>query len=134
MNSRYVARVVKILDPYHVVINKGQSDGIRIGQKFTIVEIGELLIDPDTGNQLEALEIVKGKVEASHVQEKISTLKAYETTQKIQEREIKKTVSASPFGLAGFGGENTVVETLKPTARTLNPLSGIKPGDYIIKS
>ena len=54
-------KVVKLLDEYKIVINKGANDGIKVGQVFLVYKEDEELFDPDTNESLGRLEIVKGK-------------------------------------------------------------------------
>jgi hypothetical protein len=57
-----------------VVINKGRDDGIKEGQNFVIYKNGEELLDPDSGESLGCLEVVRGRGYAAHVQEKMTTI------------------------------------------------------------
>ena len=81
------AKVIRILDEYTVVINKGADDGITLGMRFLIYEIDPVdLTDPDTKENLGKLEIVKGLGKIIHIQNKIATLQSdkYITTRKIR--------------------------------------------------
>ena len=70
-------KVIKVIDDITVVINAGSADGITSHQKFTLYCLdSEDLIDPDTNENLGRLEIVKGVVAPTHIQEKVSTLKS----------------------------------------------------------
>ena len=37
MNNKYIAKVLKIIEPYTVVINKGTNTGYKSGSKFIII-------------------------------------------------------------------------------------------------
>lgn len=67
-------KVIKIIDEYSLVINRGSEHDIRINSKFLIFGTGERLVDPDTGEDLGTLEIVRGRARVIHVQAKMSTL------------------------------------------------------------
>jgi hypothetical protein len=70
-------KVVKIIDEYKVVINAGSRQDICEGQKYLIFSIdNDEIFDPDTGESLGYLEIVKGTGIVTHVQEKIATLES----------------------------------------------------------
>ena len=99
-NTELTAKVIKIIDPYRIAINKGIADGLETGQRFLVYEVGEELFDPDTNESLGQIEIVKGKGEVVHLQERMSTLETYEIIDygKIQRK---------PFG--AFFGE-TIIE------------------------
>jgi hypothetical protein len=64
--------VLKVLSQYKVLISLGRKDGIFRGMKFFIYEEGEMILDPKTGKPIEKLELVKGTVEVTHMQENMS--------------------------------------------------------------
>lgn len=133
MSERYFAKVVKIEDKYTVVINKGSSSGIKEGDKFIIVGLGEVIVDPDTEQELEQLEIVRGRVMATHVQEKITTLKSCDYERSSGKREIKKVTSKN-MGMASiFGPQDTVTESIIPGEDKLVELNSAVEGDVLIK-
>ncbi len=69
-------KVVKIISPYQVVINAGSEAELRKGQRFLVYDIGEMIKDPETGEDLEAIEIVRGTGRIIHLQEKIATVES----------------------------------------------------------
>lgn len=71
-------RIVKIIDQYKVVINKGSKDGVTDYMTFLIYENGDKIIDPITKKDLGILEITKGKAIPIHVQEHMTTLESDE--------------------------------------------------------
>lgn len=76
-NKKFPANVVKIIDDFQVVVNRGFTHGIKANQRFLIYELDPAeLKDPSTGESLGQLEIVKGTGKAIHVQEKISTIES----------------------------------------------------------
>lgn len=91
-------KIVRILDDYKVVINIGSSDGAKLKQRYLLyTQSTEEIIDPDTGESLGFLEIVKGTGTLIHVQDKLSTLESdrYETS-------TRKITRKSPFsGIIG---------------------------------
>lgn len=69
-------KVIKIVNrSTTIVINGGKGAGIRNGERFLIYALGENISDPDTGESLGQLEIVKGIGVVCSVQEKMATLK-----------------------------------------------------------
>jgi hypothetical protein len=147
MTDRYAGKVVSISDEFTVIINKGRESGIVIGDKFLIIGLGEIIVDPDTQEELEQLEIVRGKAVVTHVQEKISTLQSCEYEKSPDEREIKKVTSrdgiAKPraygyggiYGLGLYGGSpDTETELIKPGKEHLKELKEVHIGDCIIKT
>lgn len=75
----FEGRIAQIIDDHRIVINKGHEHGVRIGQRFLILEIGDEIFDPETNESLGQVEIVKGRGEVTHVQERMSTLQTTET-------------------------------------------------------
>lgn len=142
MNDRYYAKVVHVKDKFNVVINMGSGKGLKVGAKFLIVGLGETIVDPDTKEEIERLEIVRGKTEVVHVQEKMATLCSieYELTQDVKEiKKVKNVVTpnARTLGSLGFFGHNTepdetITESIKPGTRHLKELKGAQVGDYAI--
>ena len=131
MSDRYFAKVVHVQDKYNVVINAGSEKEVKIGKKFLIVGLGEVIIDPDTKEELERLEIVRGNAQVAHVQGKIATLRSSEFDKTSDEREIKKVTARG--GLAVFGGpQDTVTETTKPGTQRLREFIGVQVGDFAI--
>lgn len=75
--SPFPASIIKIIDDFNVVINLGSIHGIEKGDTFLVYFTDpEELTDPETGESLGCLEIVRGTAVATHVQEKITTLKS----------------------------------------------------------
>lgn len=73
----FPAIVAKVIDLYKVVINRGEVDGIRKGQRLLIYRLSdERIRDPITQESLGHLEIVKGTGKVVHVQERMSTIES----------------------------------------------------------
>jgi curli biogenesis system outer membrane secretion channel CsgG len=64
-------RVVKV-DGTKAYFNMGSSSGLQVGDKFNVFNVGEALIDPDTGAKLGAEEKQTGSCSVSEVQEKFA--------------------------------------------------------------
>jgi len=70
-----VAKVASVSeDNQTVVINQGSADGVAIGQRFLIYSIGQEIKDPDSGESLGNLEVVKGTGKVTHVQQRMATI------------------------------------------------------------
>lgn len=130
MSDRYFAKVVQVQDKYTVVINAGSLRGVKLGSKFLLVGIGELVVDPDTNEELERLEIVRGSGVVTHVQDKIATLRSADYDKAPEEKEIKKVTSRGSFAL--LSGGDTVTETVKPGEPVLREFRGVQVGDQAI--
>jgi Curli production assembly/transport component CsgG/Flagellar assembly protein T, C-terminal domain len=55
-------------------INLGASSGIKMGDKFNVISVGEALIDPDTGAKLGASEKQTGNGAVVEVQDKFAVI------------------------------------------------------------
>ncbi len=100
-------KVAQIIDSFTLVINAGIADGLQKGIVVMIYDIGPHIIDPDTGDDLGALEIVKGTGVITHIQERIATVES-----NMVENEPRKIVRQSvPGALSGlekmFGSTKT---------------------------
>lgn len=84
----FEGRIAQIIDSHRIVINRGHEHGVRVGQRFLILAIGDEIFDPETKESLGQVEIVKGRGEVTHTQEKMSTLQTTET------HEIRRKPSA----------------------------------------
>lgn len=60
------------------VINSGQAQGVKNGDKYLIYALGEEIIDPSSGKSLGQLEVVRGRASVIHAQENMSILKSDE--------------------------------------------------------
>lgn len=131
MSDRYFAKVVNVQDKYTVVINAGTEKEVTIGKKFLIVGLGEVIIDPDTEEELERIEMVRGNAQVTHVQGKIATLRSSEYDKTADEREITKITSRG--GMAVYGlPQDTVTETTRPGEQILREFRGVQVGDLVI--
>ena len=65
-------KVAGILSDEKVVLNVGSEDGVKKGMEFVIFIESDHIIDPETGDDLGAIEMVKGRVKVYHVQDKMS--------------------------------------------------------------
>jgi curli biogenesis system outer membrane secretion channel CsgG len=80
-------RIIKV-DGKQAWINLGATSGVKVGDKYTIFNVGEALVDPDTGAKLGADEKQSGSGAVSEVQEKYAimtftgTAKAKDTVRK----------------------------------------------------
>lgn len=80
LSLRTPARVVEIIDPYRIVINRGALDGVKIGQRLLVYGLSAAdLVDPETGQNLGRLEIVRGVGQVTHVQDRMATVSSART-------------------------------------------------------
>ena len=84
-------KVARIIDEYKVVINAGFNDGISNGTTVMLYDLDEMIIDPDTGNELGVLEIVKGTGTVTHAQAAMATVES-NMKEEVQKKVIQKRI------------------------------------------
>ena len=105
----FPATVVKVIDDYKLVMNRGEQNGIREGQRMMVYRIDdEEILDPHTGESLGFLELVRGTGRIIFVQDKISII---ETDQK---KTYRKRIENTPFALSSYKSEVVESDELKP--------------------
>jgi hypothetical protein len=77
-----LAKVVHVVDsqylPFEIVINRGKRHGLKVGSRFLVFGLGPEVSDPDTGESLGRIELVRGRGEIVHVQDNLATLRSIE--------------------------------------------------------
>lgn len=112
MGKLLTGRVIKIIDKYKLVINKGSQDGVSVYDRFLIYHLGEKMIDPDTKENLGTLELVCGEGKPEHIQDHITTL----VTAKESVKKTKTVMKNGAFSIM-YG---TTRETYEPVV-TMEP-------------
>ena len=82
-------KVARVVSPTELILAAGSNDGVEEGMEFVVYSLSDAITDPDTGEDLGRVEIVKARVIAAHVQERITVA-----------RTKARTVSFSIFGQA----------------------------------
>lgn len=77
LDSTLPARIVSVRDQ-QVAINRGVGTGVESGQEWVIYAIGEVIVDPDTGEVLGSEEIEIGRIKIDRVEERLSWGRAIE--------------------------------------------------------
>jgi hypothetical protein len=94
-----LAKVVHVIDPdmnyapVEVVINHGAQHGVKIGDRYLVFGEGPAIRDPDTGEDLGQLELVRGRGQVVHVQEHLATIRSIERS---RERPARRIVRETP--------------------------------------
>ena len=109
---------------YKIVINRGSEHGVAKDQRFQIYGLSdEEIKDPESGESLGRLEIVKGIGKVVHIQPRMATLKSTEESVTTERKIVK---NRSPLSVFGRGEE----ETITPTTRRL-PFDDPEVGDKV---
>lgn len=114
-------RVVRVIDDLTLVLNIGSDRGVSKGDIFLVYYVEpEEIIDPNTGESLGKLEIVRGSGSVIHVQEKMCTIKSNRT-------ESGGRIIRSGSGLASFLALGEVIE--EPAKKAI-PFESPTVGDF----
>jgi len=70
-------KVAKILSDQTMILNIGRAAGVAQGMIFCIFAPVEDVTDPETGESLGSWEAVKGYVQATHPQERLTVCRAF---------------------------------------------------------
>ncbi|MCK8154417.1 hypothetical protein MYG01_21420 [Citrobacter amalonaticus] len=136
MSNNIYAKIIHINDDKtQFVINKGSENNINSipsYKKFLIVELGDSVIDPDTGENLGVLEIVKGEAKIFHIQEKMTTLISNEHIQTPAMEEViyKNSRNKTFFGVPVLEQEPSS-KIKKQPGKIVKPLVNVKIGDIV---
>jgi hypothetical protein len=100
-------KVARIIDPTLVVLAAGENDGVKEGMEFVIYDLSDQILDPETKEDLGRIELVKGRVVAEHVQDKI-------TIARTPSRQVERTINP----LAGLLAASSLwTQTVKENIR-----------------
>ncbi|HVC60785.1 MAG TPA: hypothetical protein VND19_10540 [Acetobacteraceae bacterium] len=104
-----LAKVIHMVDdwrgdsPFELVIGWGTERGMKVGDRFLVFGCGPRLSDPDTGEDLGLLEVVRGHGIVTHVQDRVATLRSTERRRRSgATRRIVREGGGGVF-LAGLG-------------------------------
>ncbi len=128
-----LAKVVNVvgsvyaIGPLEVVINQEACYGVKPGDKFLVFGTGPHIIDPETGEDLGALELVRGRGEVVHVPELMATIRG---TKQRRTRPAKR-VLREPGRSLGFGilGPSTSVIEEELAPETEISFEAVQVGD-----
>ena len=67
-------KIVKIVDERTLVADVGTEQGVAVEQQFVVVQPVDMVVDPESGDELGTLELIKARLVAVHAQPRIATL------------------------------------------------------------
>ncbi len=117
-----------------VVINRGARDGVTIGDRFLIYGEGPHVRDPDTGEDLGRIELVRGRGAVVHVQDHLATIRTTDRRRTMPTRRIVREGpggASANFGLRLFGvaAGQVIEEEVAPESE--KPFDGVRVGDLV---
>jgi hypothetical protein len=89
---------------WSVVLNVGSQDGVELKQKFVIFSLGPELFDPATKESLGHFEVVRGRGEVTHLQERMCTVRS-------SAYRMERRAPVNPFAQ---GAESELVRVSQP--------------------
>jgi hypothetical protein len=76
-------KVAAILNLRELVINRGSADGVTPGMRFAVLNHrGFEIKDPDTGDVLGSVPVMKIPVEAARIEEHLTVVRTFRTTRR----------------------------------------------------
>jgi hypothetical protein len=127
-----LAKVVHVADPgfapgpLEIVINRGSRQGVKPGDRFLVFGMGPHITDPDTGEDLGQLELVRGRGEVVHVQEHLATIRTLERRRTRPAKRIIRDPIRQQM-MAGLSGPAVIEEELSPETEV--PFEAVQLGD-----
>ena len=101
MTDTIVAKVAAVMDDTTLVLNAGSHMGVKEGMLFDVVAEHQEITDPDTGESLGRWEVAKARVVVTHVQEKMSTVRAPLAAEAETSGTLSTLMVRHSFGLYG---------------------------------
>ncbi|MBN1885554.1 MAG: hypothetical protein JW876_08535 [Candidatus Krumholzibacteriota bacterium] len=74
MSMALYGKILRIFDETTLLAGIGERDGLKRGDRVAVVERGEEIVEPETGESLGMLETIKVELVAVDVQERMSVL------------------------------------------------------------
>lgn len=122
----FPANVADIINPLRLVINRGENDGIRLQQRVLVYSISdEEIKDPNTGESLGYLEIVKGTGRVVHLQDKLATIESDKTRSYLRKL-VSPSYPVSFLRDVPFRRDQEVIEVSEPV-----PFESPEVGDFV---
>lgn len=124
-------QVARIVDEGALIVNRGAKDGVTAGMRFAVFVQAEDVLDPETGKSLGKWELVKGEIQARHVQESMTICAPAEKPAAPIQTDPTYTLSASMIeaSLAAGSGAKLNVDRSQVSGK---PAAGpIRVGDRV---
>jgi hypothetical protein len=102
-------KVLRIFDETSLLVNMGKKDGLKRGDKLVVIEKGEEIKDPDSGESLGEIEIAKAELIAADVQERLTILRT--ETEKVSTVNLPLSTRMVQDSVKGGGFQSKMVVT-----------------------
>jgi hypothetical protein len=120
-------KVARIPNDEEVVLNIGRQHGVKEDMEFVIYQESDHIVDPETHEDLGAIELVKGRVKVFHIMDRMSRARTI----------LVEDYSPQTFAAARmlYGGERTFRRTKLTVAEgQISPLledRAVRVGDLV---
>lgn len=101
-------KIAKIISTTALVINAGSEEGVKLNQKYEILDedgVGETVYDPDTKKSLGTLDDFKGKVIITQVYDHMAESEPISLNVN-----IKKDLNVNKSQITGYAKKNHLIE------------------------
>lgn len=75
-------KVARVVSPTELILAAGAEDGVEEGMEFVVFSLSDTVYDPETKEDLGQIEIVKARLVAAHVQDKITIARTKSKTER----------------------------------------------------
>jgi len=73
-------KVARVVSPTELILAAGSEEGVEEGMEFVVYSLSDTVTDPDTGEDLGRIQVVKARVIAAHVQERMTVARTKSRT------------------------------------------------------
>ena len=102
-------KVARVVSPTELIFAAGSDDGVEEGMEFIVYTLSDPVTDPDTGEELGRIEIVKARLTAAHVQEHMTTARTKSRTVKRVSNSIADMIATVQMAMPGHYETSEVV-------------------------
>ena len=125
-----VGKIARIVSDTEVILSVGADDEVKEGMEFVIFQEGDHVYDPDTQEDLGAIEILKGRVKVAHVMPKMSLARTL--TYQVYQPSFATSISIMERAL----GETTVtrrhtLDVVRDQVQPVGELAKVRVGDRV---
>lgn len=103
-------KIAKIISTTALVINAGSEEGVKLNQKYGILDengVGETVYDPDTQKSLGTLDDFKGKVIITQVYDHMAVAQSEPISLNF---DVKKDLNVNKSQITGYARKNNLIK------------------------
>jgi hypothetical protein len=135
MEKPIAARVAEILSDRMIVISAGAREGVTVGMRFAVLALGDEVKDPATGESLGRCEVPKGRLVASHVQERMTLCEGVQLWARphgdAEEQVLSAAMISASMRPGSWGGDAERLDVNRRQMRGLPSARPVSVGDLV---